>query len=175
MGQIIQNFSLKNIDGHYVALDDYKNEKGVIIIFTSNSCPFSISYEKRLFTLHNQYGAKGFPVLLINSIDTVLSPIDTYENMQERAGDFSYPFPYLKDEDQNIAKIFGATNTPHAFVMQKSKDGFKVIYIGAIDNNAQEEDYVSAKYIENAIDEFLIGNPVSSPRSKPVGCDIKWR
>ncbi len=175
VGQIIENFSLKNIDGKYISLDDYRNDKGLIIIFTSNYCPFSISYEKRLFDLNKRYSAKGFRVLLINSTDTVLYPIDSYENMQERAGDMSYPFPYLKDEDQSVAKKFGATNTPHAFVMQKTDEGFKIIYIGAIDNNAQEEDYVSAKYIENAIDELLIGAPISTPRSKPVGCDIIWR
>ncbi|MBK7763634.1 MAG: thioredoxin family protein [Bacteroidetes bacterium] len=170
-----RDFSLKNVDGKYVALKDYSKAKGIILIFTCNHCPFSKAYEDRIITLHNKYEAKGFPVVAINSNDAIAYPEDSYENMQERAKDKKFPFAYLHDESQEIAKMYGATKTPHVYLLLKVKDKFIVRYIGAIDDNSNEPELVKQKYVEQAITEILSGQEISLPFTKAIGCSIKWK
>ncbi len=169
------DFSLKNIDGKMVSLKDYKDAKGIILIFTCNHCPFSKAYEDRIIALHHMYAAKGFPVVAINSNDAIAYPEDSYENMMERAADKHFPFAYLHDETQEYAKLYGAVKTPHVFILKKVKDQFKVAYIGAIDDNSNEPELVKKKYAENALNALLAGHEVKPNFTKAVGCSIKWK
>ncbi|MEA3479533.1 MAG: redoxin domain-containing protein, partial [Bacteroidota bacterium] len=95
-------FSLKNVDGTTVSLSDYSDQKGVIVIFTCNPCPFAKAYEQRIIALHQTYTSRGFPVVAINPNDDEISPDDSFDKMKERAENEDYPFPYLKDETQEI-------------------------------------------------------------------------
>ena len=114
------------------------NQKGVIVVFTCNPCPFAKAYEQRIIALHKSYVDQGFPVVAINPNDVEISPDDTMEKMKARAEEQEYPFPYLKDETQEIYKAYGATKTPHIFLLQNKGGKFKVAYIGAIDDNAMD-------------------------------------
>jgi peroxiredoxin len=175
VGDMATDFSLKNVNGKMVSLKDYKEAKGIILIFTCNHCPFSVAYEDRIIALHHQYASKGFPVVAINSDDPEVAPDDSYELMIERAKDKKFPFVYLYDETQEYARTYGATKTPHVFLLTKNAGQFQVAYIGAIDDNSNEPELVKTKYLERALDEVLQGKPVSQPFTKAVGCSIKWR
>lgn len=165
-------FSLKNVDGKTVSLSDYSSQKGLIVVFTCNPCPFAKAYEQRIIDLHNTYVGMGFPVVAINSNNPEVSPEDTFDNMISRAKEKSYPFPYLVD-DQSIFKAYGATRTPHVYLLQNSGSSFKVAYIGAIDDNAMEASAVTKKYLEAAIKAVSSGNKPNPDTTKAIGCTIK--
>lgn len=172
VGDKVSDFKLKNFDGKSVALSDYKNSRGVILIFDCNTCPYSKAYNDRIIALNKTYEAKGFPVVTINSND---GPGDRFEDMVERAKSKNYDFPYLLDETQSVARSFGATNTPHVFLLHRENKDFVVAYIGAIDNNPRDGAKAERKYVEEAVNALLAGKPVATEKTKAVGCGIKWK
>ena len=169
------DFSLKNINGKMVSLADYKAAKGFIVIFTTNHCPFAIKYQERINALNKKYESKGYPVIAINPNDSTISPVDSYSNMIIRAKEEHFSFPYLLDGSQDIAKAYGATKTPHVYLLQKSNDGLIVKYTGAIDDNTEDAAAVNKKYVELAVDALLAGKEVSITSTKAIGCGIKWK
>jgi peroxiredoxin len=176
VGDTAMNFSLKNVDGKMVSLADYKNAKGYIVIFDCNTCPYSKAYNERIIALNKKYAPKGFPVIAVNSNDPSISPGDSFEEMKAQAQKKKYEFPYLFDESQEVARTYGATNTPHVFVLSKtSSNESKVSYIGAIDDNSRDAAAVTRKYVEEAVDALLGGNTVSNTKTKAIGCTIKWK
>ncbi|MGW8316174.1 MAG: redoxin family protein, partial [Bacteroidales bacterium] len=116
---------------------------------------------------------EGFPVVAINPNDPGLSPEDTFESMKTRAAEKNYPFPYLKDETQAIYKAYGATRTPHIFLLKNDGGEFKVAYVGAIDDNAMDASAVSQRYLEKAIGALMSGESPEPSYTKAVGCTIK--
>lgn len=175
IGDTVSDFKLKNFDGKMVSLSDYNNAKGVILIFDCNTCPYSKAYNDRIIALHKTYAPKGFPVVTINANDASQSPGDSFEEMVARAKRKNYDFPYLLDETQQVARAFGATNTPHVFVLRRQGNNFVVSYIGAIDNNSRSADQADKKYVEEAVNALLEGKPVPTTKTKAVGCGIKWK
>ena len=174
VGDKVADFKLKNVDGKFVSLAEYA-AKGAIIIFDCNTCPYSKAYNQRIISLDKKYHDKGFPVIAINSNDPQKSPGDSFDEMVAVAKKKSYDFPYLFDESQSVAKAFGASNTPHVFVVQKVQDQFSVAYIGAIDNNTQDEKAADKKYVEDAVNALLADKPVTVAKTKAIGCGIKYR
>ncbi len=174
-GDAARDFKLKNVDGKEVSLASYKNTKGFIVVFTCNHCPFSKAYEQRIIELDKKYAALGFPVIAINPNDKTVEPEDAFDNMVVRAKEKKYPFPYLYDETQEIAKAYGATRTPHVFVLQKTAKANIVKYVGAIDDNADEPDAVKSKYVEDAVNALLKRKEVTVSSTKAIGCSIKWK
>jgi hypothetical protein len=158
-----------------VGLQDYKSSKGLIVIFDCNTCPYSKSYNSRIIELNSKYSTKGFPVITINANDPQMSPGDSFEEMKKQAKTKNYTFPYLFDETQVVAHAFGATNTPHVFVLHNVSNGFKVAYIGAIDNNPRDASSADKKYVDMAVDALLGGKPVPLDKTKAIGCSIKYR
>lgn len=175
VGETVDGFTLKNFDGKMVSLSDYKSGKGVILIFDCNTCPYSRAYNDRIIGLNDKYASKGFPVVTINANDPGMSPGDSFSEMVKRAKNKGYDFPYLIDETQTVAHAFGATNTPHVFVLQNVTGKFKVAYIGAIDNNSRDASGADKKYVEEAVNALLTGNPVPTEKTKAIGCSIKYR
>ncbi len=175
VGEIADDFQLKNIDGKLVSMANYKEAKGFIIIFTCNHCPFSKKYENRINALNKKYEKAGFPVLAINPNDAEQYTDDNFENMKKRAKEKKFTFPYLHDETQQVAHVFGATKTPDVFILQREGKDLIVKYTGAIDNNSDDEKAVTEKYAENAVDALLQGKPVEVSFTKAVGCSIKWK
>lgn len=174
VGDTAENFSLKNIDGKMVSYTDFPSAKGFIVIFTCNHCPFSVAYEDRIIALNQKYAELGYPVIAINPNDPKIQPEDSYDNMKKRAKQKKFDFPYLLDEGAVYALKYGATKTPHVFVLHKNKDRNEVAYIGAIDDNSRNAKDVKVKYLENALDELIAGNPVSLSITKATGCSIKF-
>ncbi len=170
-----RDFSLKNVDGKMFGMNDLKNNQGVILIFTCNHCPFSVAYENRIIALDNKYSLLGYPVVAINPNDKTREPEDSFENMVIRAREKNFNFPYLYDESQEIAKTYGATRTPHVYVLKKEGKKFIIKYIGAIDDNSDDAEKVTSKYVENAVDALLAGKEVTTNETKAIGCGIKWK
>ncbi|MCE7069767.1 thioredoxin family protein [Dyadobacter sp. CY327] len=175
VGDAAASFRLKNTDGNMVSLNDFINAKGVIVIFTSNHCPFAKAYEDRIIALNNKFAAQGFPVIAINPSDPGTHQDDTFEKMKERAASKGYGYPYLVDESQQVAKAFGAGRTPQVYILQKNGSKFTVRYIGMIDDNPQDPAGVTKLYADEAVSNLLTGKPVVTTITKPVGCAIKWK
>ncbi len=175
VGDKVKDFSLKSVDGKMVSLADYKTAKGFIVIFDCNTCPFSKAYLNRIKALNDKYADNGFPVIAINSNDSKRSPGDSYKEMVKYAKKNDYQHPYLYDEDQSVATRFGATNTPHVYVLKKTGNEMVVDYIGAIDNNTKDADAADKKYVENAVDALLKGQKPGVTKTKAIGCTIKWK
>ena len=173
VGDIVKDFKLKNIDGKMVSLSDFKDAKGFIVTFTCNTCPYAVAYEDRIIELDKKYASKGYPVIAIMPNNTTIKPGDSFEAMQARAKEKGYTFPYLIDADQSVYPQFGATKTPHMYVIQKTKKGNVVQYIGAIDDNYQDAAAVKEKYVENAVDALLKGEEVKQKTTRAIGCSIK--
>jgi len=169
VGDVATGFKLKNVDGKMVSLADFKDAKGYIVIFDCNTCPYSKAYNQRIIDLNEKYSAKGFPVITINANE---GSGDSYAEMVRIATKKKYKFPYLYDESQEVAKAYGATNTPHVFVLTKD---LKVSYIGAIDDSPRNASGVSKRYVEDAVDALLKGTTIPVSKTKAIGCGIKWK
>jgi peroxiredoxin len=173
IGDKAPKFKLKNVDGTWVSLDDYNDKRGVILIFSCNHCPYVVAYEDRMIQLHNTFAERGFPVVAVNPNDPEVQPQDSYELMQQRAEEKEFPFPYLFDDGQKVYPKYGATRTPHVFLLKNTGDHFEVAYIGAIDDNYQDENEVEEKFLEKAIVAVMEGRKPEPAETKAIGCTIK--
>lgn len=169
VGDTASDFKLKNVDGRIVSLADYKEAKGFIVIFDCNTCPYSKAYNERIIALHDMYVTKGFLVIAINAND---GSGDSFADMIKLAKKKNYSFPYLFDETQQVAKTFGATNTPHVFILTKE---LKVAYIGTIDDNARDAKAVTKRYVEDAVNALLSNQSIAITKTKAIGCGIRWK
>ncbi len=165
VGDQASDFSLTNIDGKKISLDSYSGAKGYIVVFTCNSCPYAKAYQDRIADLHNSFASKGYPVIAINTSDSK-------EDIIARAQEKDYPFPYLYDETQEVSRSYGATKTPHVFVLKEDKT---VAYIGAIDNNYKDASAADKHYVKDAVNALLADKPVEVTSTKAIGCGIKWK
>lgn len=175
IGDAVAEFKLKNVTGKMVSLSDYQNSKGLIVVFDCNTCPYSKAYNERIMALHKKYAPQGFPLVAIQPNDPAQSPGDSFEEMIKQAEKKRYDFPYLLDESQVVSRAFGATNTPHVFVLKNDGGTFKVAYIGAIDDSSRDAAGAKKKYVEDAVEALLKGQEVPTLRTKAVGCSIKWK
>lgn len=169
VGDQASDFKLKNVDGSMVSLASYKDAKGFIIIFDCNTCPYSKAYNERIIRLNEIYLPKGFPVIAINAND---GNGDSFDDMVRMANKKNYKYPFLFDETQQVAKAYGATNTPHVFVLTKE---LKVVYIGAIDDNARDAKAATKHYVEDAVNALMTNKPVPVTKTKAIGCGIRWK
>ncbi|MEO9483229.1 MAG: thioredoxin family protein [Ekhidna sp.] len=176
VGDYAKDFNLENIDGKSLSLADYSDAKGFIVVFTCNTCPYANAYESRIMDLDKNYSSKGFPVVAINPNDITQQPDDSMSKMKQRAKDKGYTFAYLRDDSQEVAKAFGATKTPHVYVLNKeAANKYKVEFIGAIDDSPNDASDVSETYVEDAINAILTGRKPAVTEKRAIGCTIKWK
>ncbi|HEY0897326.1 MAG TPA: thioredoxin family protein, partial [Sphingobacteriaceae bacterium] len=170
LGDKAADFELKNVDNRMVSMKDYPDAKGFIVTFTCNTCPVSQAYEDRIQALHKTYAPKGYPVIAINPNDPVAQPGDSFEKMRSRAKEKGYEFPYLMDPGQTVTRRFGATRTPHVFIVQKASGGVVVRYIGAVDDDTENTSPDKTRYVEGALNALLSGRNPEPAFTKAVGC-----
>lgn len=170
IGDKATDFQMKHVDGTSHSLSSEDNVNGYIVIFTSNTCPFAVAYEDRIIELHNKMAPKGYPVIAINSNDAEIEEGDSYDEMVVRHKEKGFPFLYLKDDKEAVFSKYGATKTPHVYLLDKD---LIVRYIGAIDDNAKDPENVTEKYVENAIASLEKGETPSPEMTKAIGCPIK--
>jgi peroxiredoxin len=169
-GQQVQNFTLPNVlNGQNVSLDTYPSCQGIVIIFTSNSCPYDEHYRNRIKKLVTDFQDK-VPVLLVNANT---EPAESNENMIKKAQQLGIKIPYLADKDQLLMQRLGATKSPQAFLLKNNNGKFTIVYNGAIDDNAQVEADVKHAYLKDAIDIMLANQNVTTAEVRPAGCTIR--
>jgi peroxiredoxin len=166
------DFILTGIDDKKYSLESFKDKKAVVIIFSCNHCPYVQAYEERIIKMQNDYATKAVAVIAINSNEDVNYPDDSFENMKKRAAEKNFNFPYLRDEDQSVARAYDATHTPEIFLFDAER---KLAFHGKIDDNWQEPDKVQNHYLQDALDELLAGKEISVPETFTIGCTIKWK
>lgn len=178
VGDTAPDFQLKNIDGKIYSLESIAKEyaekgqelKGYIVTFTCNTCPFAVKYEDRLIATHNKMAPKGWPIVAIQPNDPEIQPGDSMDKMQERADEKGFPFVYLMDEGQKVYPQYGASRTPHIFLLDAN---LKVRYIGALDDNANNAEAVQNEYVVQAIEAIESGKAVNPDFTRAIGCTIK--
>lgn len=170
IGDVATDFSLMNVDGNMVSLSDYPDAKGFVVIFTCNTCPWAVKYEDRIISLSETLSERGYPLIAINPNDPAMKTGDSFEAMKERAENKGFNFPYIFDKDQTVFPAYGATKTPHVYVLDKDR---VVQYIGAIDDSPRDAESVEINYVENAIEAMEKGTVVNPSITKAIGCSIK--
>ena len=170
----INDFSLRNVDGKFISLKDNEQAKGYIVIFTCNHCPFAKLYPSRINKLQETFAPLGVPVLAINPMDSVLYEEESFKFMQLKSSENKFTFPYLQDASQEVAKNFGAVNTPQAFVIWRDGNRWVIKYKGAIDDNGESPEFAK-NYIAIAVNELLSNRPLSMPSTESFGCKIFYR
>ncbi len=154
--------------GDSVTITGYSKKPILLIIFTSNYCPYSRKYEDRIEALHHKYQNRGVQLFLINPNS---GPDDNLAEMKLKATANSYEYPYLSDKEQALTELLGASRTPEVFLIRKRD--LSVLYHGSIDDNPQLAEYVDETYLEDAIDQALEGDEVEISQMRVVGCLIK--
>jgi len=165
------DIKMADISGKDVSLNDAKGKNGLLVIFSCNTCPWVIAWEDRYVELADTYKDKGVGIVAINSNETQFENVDSMEEMQEHAKEQGYNFYYTMDNGSKLASEFGATRTPHIYLFDK-KD--KLVYRGAIDDNARKPDKVENTYLADAIDNMLAGSAIDPTATKALGCAIKF-
>jgi hypothetical protein len=163
---------MKNVDGRDLSLADIHGEKGTLVIFSCNHCPWAKAWEERIVAIGNEYPKKGIGVAVVNSNDPAKYPVDSFDGMKDRARERGMTAPYLYDATSDVARAFQAEHTPEAFLFDASG---KLVYHGAIDDNAQAPDQVKERYLRDALDALLAGRAIPTAETKALGCGIKFR
>ncbi|HIG98390.1 TPA: thioredoxin family protein [Candidatus Woesearchaeota archaeon] len=171
LGSMAIDFDLRGVDGRNYMMRYYLNKEILVVVFTCNHCPYAQAYEQRLIDMAREFSAKA-AFFAINSNDSSKYPQDSLENMKTRAMEKGYPYPYLCDESQNIARAYGALVTPHVFVFDKSG---KLAYQGGIDNNWENKAAATEHYLRSALSELAAGREVTRKTAPVIGCSIKWK
>ncbi|MEI6084514.1 MAG: thioredoxin family protein [Verrucomicrobiota bacterium] len=172
IGQRAPDFLLPSVDGHDRALAAFKDKAVVVVVFTCNHCPYAQAYEDRLIAIQRDYASRSVQLIAINANDADGYPEDNFDNMVLRSQKKQFNFPYLRDENQRVARGYGAEYTPETFVLNAK---FEVGYVGRIDDNWQHADKVRSQDLRLAIDAILDGKPVENPVTHAIGCTIKWK
>jgi peroxiredoxin len=164
--------NLLSVDDQSYGLDSFADHDVLVMSFTCNHCPYAQAYEDRFISLAGEYTPKGVAFVAINPNDAENYPEDSFERMKARAKVKGFPFPYLWDESQDVAKAYGAVCTPHLFVFDKER---KLAYEGRIDDNWKDPSAAKSEDLREAIEALLEGKPVPTPQTPPMGCSIKWK
>jgi peroxiredoxin len=166
VGNVAPKFSnLINTDEKSFGLDDFKADV-LVICFTCNHCPVAVAYEDRILEFTKKYAGKVDFV----AINSVLGEEESFDDMKKRAKSKEFNFPYLHDVTQKTGRAYGATVTPEFVVLDKNR---KVTYLGALDDNINEPK-IKQKYLEDAVDATLKGEPVTVAETRSKGCSIKY-
>jgi len=164
---------LDTVSDKYLSLNELKGEIATVIMFICNHCPYVKHVNQQLVSLANDYLAKGIAFIAISSNDVVNYPQDGPELMKANAKEEKYPFPYLYDETQEVAKAYHAACTPDFSIFDKD---LLCVYRGQLDDSRPKNDSISdGKDIRAALDNILAGNPVSEKQIPSLGCNIKWK
>ena len=171
LGSAAPPFELPGVDGRQHALDDYSEVPALAVVFSCNHCPYVQAWEGRMIRLQRELGERGFRLVAINSNDADAYPEDSFDQMKSRAARFGFPFDYLADTDQAVARAYGPERTPEVFLFDADR---RLVYHGAIDDS-RDEATVSQHYLRDAVNAVLAGREPRERDTPPVGCTVKWK
>jgi len=170
-GSEAPDFSLRATDGKTYSLKDFADVKVLVIFFTCNHCPYVIGSDEVTRQTAEKYGPQGVKFVGINSNSPNTYEEDSFENMVKRMKQYDFPWLYLYDESQDIARAYGALRTPHFFVFNEDR---KLVYTGRGVDNPRDAAKITVNDLENALDELLAGKDITYPITNPIGCNVKW-
>ena len=165
-------FSLPGVDGNAWSLDSFADAQLLVVVFTCNHCPYAIASEDRLLEIQSDYESRGLRLVAISSNNAEKYPDDSFDEMKKRAADKGFSFPYLYDENQEVARAYDAACTPDIFVFDGDR---KLVYNGRIDDNWQYPDQVDRQDLRAVLDAALEGRAVEFEHVPSMGCSIKWK
>jgi len=168
----MRDTEMRSVDGHRVSIADVAGEHGTLVVFTCNHCPWARAWQARLVALGNRYRSRGVGVVAVNANDPAEHAEDAYGPMQRRAREAGMEFPYVVDETSDVARAFGATRTPEAFLFDAHG---RLVYHGAVDDNAHEPDHVQRRYLRDALEAVVAGRRPDPAETRSMGCTIKFR
>jgi peroxiredoxin len=157
-------------EGTETSLAQIKKANGTLLIFTSNTCPWVHAWENRYNEVAQLAAAAKVGVIFVNSNEATRNEGESLADMRNRKRDKGYTFPYALDKDHKLADAYGATRTPHVYLLDKNN---KLVFVGAIDDNSRDRDEVDAYYIKDALADLSAGRPIATPTSRALGCTIK--
>jgi len=173
LGTKAPDFSLINVDGETVSLDDFGDAPALLVVFMCNHCPFVKHLADPLAQFANEYMPKGLAVVGISSNDVGSHPADSPEQMVREAEERGYRFPYLYDETQNVAKAYRAACTPDFFLYDRDR---RLVYRGQFDDSRPDSGTpITGKDLRAAVDAVLAGNQPTAEQRPSIGCNIKWK
>jgi peroxiredoxin len=173
IGAYAPDFEIPGTDGSVHHLARYlEQHQAVAVVFICNHCPYVKLYLERLKQIQDEFAPQGVTLIGINPNDEKQYPADSYENMKPFFAENQLNFPYLRDITQDVAHAFGATKTPHVFLLNQQG---VLCYSGAVDDSAQDAAAVKQHYLKDAIAALLANTPISPTATEPVGCSVKWR
>ena len=176
IGQPAPDFDLPGTDGRRYSLDHFNGCRVVVVVFSCNHCPYVIGSEQRMIAFEMRYAPHGVALVAINSNETDNHPLDSFEHMVTRAKERNFPFPYLRDDTQEVAMAYGALRTPHYFAFAKAPDGQWVLrYTGRMDDNPRAPGQERTHELADAVDAMLEGREPTVPVTNPIGCNVKWK
>lgn len=172
IGSKAKDFSLKGTDGKTYTLKDFDKYPTLVIFFTCNHCPYVIGSDEVTRKTALQFQDQGVKFVGISSNSIEHYPEDSFEHMVERMNKHKFPWVYLYDETQDIAKAYGALRTPHFFVFDKDR---KLIYCGRGVDSPKDTSKMKVNDLENALKEHTAGKKITTPLTNPLGCNVKWK
>jgi peroxiredoxin len=171
LGDTAPDFSLPATDGKTYALADFASADVLVINFTCNHCPYVIGSDEVTRDTANKFSDKGVAFVGINSNWVGTHEDDSFDKMIERMNEHNFPWTYLYDESQEVARTYGALRTPHFYVFDKDR---KLIYCGRAVDSPRDTARMTTNDLESALNEHLAGTPISLPLTNPIGCNVKW-
>ena len=165
------DFTLPATDGKTYSLADFEMAKVLVVFFTCNHCPFVIGSDEVTRATALRFKDKGVAFIGINSNSEQTYPEDDFDNMVKRMKEHDFPWVYVRDKSQDIAKAYGALRTPHFYVFDQER---KLVYTGRGVDNPRNTAEMKTNDLEKTLDEVLAGKPVSTPLTNPIGCNVKW-
>lgn len=171
LGEKARDFKLPATDGRTYQLSDFDDARVLVIFFTCNHCPYVTGSDEITRQTAEKFASRGVKFVGINANSKNTYPEDDFEHMVTRMEEYKFPWLYLYDESQDIAKIYGALRTPHFFIFDKARI---LIYTGRGVDNPRDMSKITVNDLEKALEEHLAGNPVSVPLTNPIGCNVKW-
>jgi peroxiredoxin len=176
LGQPAPTFDLPGTDGKQHSLADFDGAKVGVVVFSCNHCPYVIGSENRMIAFARQYAPRGVTMVAINSNETENHPADSFEHMVERAREKQFPFAYVRDDTQDVARAYGALRTPHYYAFTKDGSGRWVLrYTGRMDDNPRTPGAETTHELADAVEDLLAGRQVRVPVTNPIGCNVKWQ
>ena len=176
LDQQARDFHLPGTDGREHSLAEFGDAKVLVVVFSCNHCPYVIGSEERMIRFANDYVVRGVRMVAINSNETENHPGDSFEHMVQRAKERNFPFPYLRDESQEVALAYGALRTPHYYAFSKDSAGaWRLRYTGRMDDNPRTPGAEKTHELRDAVDALLAGKSPAVPVTNPIGCNVKWK
>jgi peroxiredoxin len=165
------NFRLPATDGKTYALADFAADPVLVIFFTCNHCPYVTGSDEATRRTVEKFAPRGVRFVAINSNSRNTYAEDGFPHMVERMREHKFPWVYLHDEKQEVARAYGALRTPHFYVFDLER---RLVYTGRALDNPRQADKAKTHELERALEEHLSGNPISVPVTNPIGCNVKW-